>query len=150
MGARRKAREKALRLLFQLDFRKDDVERVCEEFWSANPAGPKVREFAEKLVRGTCANRENIDQMIASTIENWTMERLGAVDRTILRVATFELMHMPDIPPKVTINEAIEIAKAYGSEKSGRFINGVLDRIREKLGKSIAFTGLPENGSNGT
>ena len=147
MGGRRKAREKALQILFQLDFRTADVEAVLNEFWSTHPAGPTVRDFTEKLVRGTFANRESIDDMIGSTLENWTMDRLAAVDRAILRFATYELMHLPDVPPKVTINEAVEIAKSYGTEESGRFINGVLDKIREKIGKSTELTKLPETGS---
>jgi len=135
MGARRKAREKALQILFQLDFDNSDVEAVCNGFWSGHPTGQKVREFAEELVKGTYANRESIDRMVASTIENWTMNRLASVDKAILRFATYELMYMPDVPPKVTINEAVEIAKAYGTEQSGAFVNGVLDKIMEKIGK---------------
>jgi N utilization substance protein B len=148
MGARRKARERALQILFQLDFQKDNIDTLCAEFWAGSPVGPKVREFAEELARGTFANREKIDETIAATVENWSMDRLASVDRAILRFATYELMYMPDIPPKVTINEAVEIAKAYGDDDSGRFINGVLDKIREKLGKSTALTGSAESGSD--
>ena len=146
MGSRRKAREKALQMLFQLDFHNDDVDAILEKFWSGTQVGEKVREFAEKLVRGTCANRETIDRMIASTIENWSLDRLASVDRAILRFATYELMHLSEIPPKVTINEAVEIAKNYGTEESGRFINGVLDRVMEKIAKPPAPTGLSESG----
>lgn len=144
MGSRRKAREKALQILFQLDFRDDDIEVICSEFWSGNRAGEKVREFADKLVKGTHANRERIDRIIGSTVEHWSMERIALVDRAILRCATYELLYMPDIPPKVTINEAVEIAKKYGTDESGRFVNGVLDRIREKTAESEALTGPPE------
>ncbi len=145
MGTRRKGREKALQILFQIDFKDDDIEAVCNEFWKRQPTNPKTQEFAEKLVRGTLANRESIDQMIASTVENWTMARLASVDKAILRFATYELMYMPDVPPKVTINEAVEVAKAYGTDDSGGFINGVLDKIREKIGKSTASP-LTESG----
>ena len=144
MGSRRKSREKALQVLFQLDFQNVDIDSALQEFWSGHPTGDKVRDFTETLVRGTFANRENIDRMISSTVENWSIERLAAVDRAILRFATYELMHMPDVPPKVTINEALEIAKTYGTEESCRFINGVLDKIREKIGKSTAMTGSSE------
>lgn len=144
MGARRKAREKALQILFQLDFDNSDVEEVCKIFWSGHPTGQKVREFAESLVKGTFANRESIDLMVASTIENWTMDRLASVDRAILRFATYELMYMPDMPAKVTINEAVEIAKAFGTEQSGAFVNGVLDKIREKIGKQPVPTPAEE------
>ena len=145
MGARRKAREKALQILFQLDFDSSDVEAVCRGFWSGHASSRKVREFAEELVKGTYANRESIDRMVASTIENWAMDRLASVDKAILRFATYELMYMPDVPPKVTINEAIEIAKAYGTEQSGGFVNGVLDRIREKMGKESVPTPAGES-----
>jgi len=144
MGSRRKAREKALQILFQLDFRDDDIDVICSEYWSGNRSGDKVREFADRLVRGTHANCEKIDRLIGSTVEHWSMERIASVDRAILRCATYELLYMPDIPPKVTINEAIEIAKTYGTEESSRFINGVLDRIREKTAESEALTGPPE------
>lgn len=133
MGTRRKAREKALQMLFQFDFHDDDAETICRNFWSANQVGQEAREFAEELVKGTYAHREHIDSMIVSTIENWTLARLAAVDKAILRLATYELIHMDDIPPNVTINEAVELAKSYGTEESGRFVNGVLDRIRQKL-----------------
>ena len=133
MGTRRKAREKALQMLFQLDFYGEDAETICNTFWKGNPVGQQVREFAEVLVKGTLAHIESIDRMIASTIENWTMERLASVDKAILRFATYELIYIADIPPNVTINEAVEIAKSYGTEESGRFVNGVLDKIREKF-----------------
>jgi len=144
MGARRKAREKALQILFQLDFDNSDVEEVCKIFWSSHPTSQKVREFTESLVKGTFANRESIDLMVASTIENWTMDRLASVDRAILRFATYELMYMPDMPAKVTINEAVEIAKAFGTEQSGAFVNGVLDKVREKIGKQTVPTPAEE------
>ena len=144
MGTRRKAREKALQMLFQLDFHNDDAEIICSTFWTGNPVGQKVREFAEELVKGTCANRESIDRMISSTMENWTMNRLASVDKAILRLATYELIYMADIPSKVTINEAVEIAKNYGTEESGRFVNGILDRIRKQFVTPITSEDLIE------
>jgi N utilization substance protein B len=138
MGSRRKSREKALQILFQLDFNCADVEGVLQDFWKQNTAGEKLKSFTEILVRGTCEHREQIDQLISSTIENWSIERLNSVDRAILRFATFEMLYLADIPPKVTINEAVEIAKTYGTDESGGFVNGVLDKIREKIGKSTS------------
>jgi len=148
VGSRRKAREKALQILFQLDFRDDDIDAIRREFWSGNRAGQKVREFADKLVMGTYANRETIDNLIRSTVEHWSMDRLASVDRAILRCATYELMYMPEIPPKVTINEAIEIAKTFGTDESGRFINGILDKIREKAGQPGALAETPKKGDD--
>jgi N utilization substance protein B len=141
MGARRRAREKALQMLFQVDFHSDDADIICREFWKNNPVGPKVRDFAEQLVRGTFAHRDYIDQLIASTIENWTLTRLASVDKAILRFATYELVYMDDIPPNVTINEAVDIAKSYGTEESGRFVNGVLDKISKKLSTPTTSSG---------
>ena len=140
MGSRRKAREKALQILFQLDFRDDGIEKICEEFWDENRVGDKVREFADKLARGTHANLDTIDRLIGSTAEHWSVKRLASVDRAILRWATYELLYMPDVPPKVTINEAIEIAKTFSTEESSGFINGILDRIRESTGEPAATT----------
>ena len=144
MGTRRKAREKALQMLFQLDFHNEDAETICTTFWKGNPVGQKVREFAEELVKGTCANRENIDNMISATMENWTLDRLASVDKAVLRLATYELIYMADIPSNVTINEAVEIAKNYGTEESGRFVNGILDRIRGQFAKPNASKNLIE------
>ena len=148
MGSRRKAREKALQILFQLDFDGADIESICSEFWKTHPVVQKTRDFAEELVRGTIARHESIDEMITSTVANWSIERLTSVDRTILRFATYELMYMPEVPPKVTINEAIEIGKAFGTEESGGFINGVLDKIRGRLEESAESANLPETGKN--
>jgi len=148
VGSRRKAREKALQILFQLDFRDDDIDAIRREFWSGSRAGQKVREFADKLVMGTYANRETIDNLIRSTVEHWSMDRLASGDRAILRCATYELMYMPEIPPKVTINEAIEIAKTFGTDESGRFINGILDKISEKAGQSGALAETPNKGDD--
>ena len=140
MGSRRKAREKVLQILFQLDFRDDGIEKICEEFWDENRVGDKVREFADKLARGTHANLDTIDRLIGSTAEHWSLERLASVDRAILRWATYEILYVSDIPPKVTINEAVEIAKTFGTEESGGFINGILDKIRESAEESAAAT----------
>ena len=144
VGSRRKAREKALQILFQLDFREDDIETLIQEFWLANRVGEKVREFADRLVRSTYENREAIDELIGSTLEHWSMKRLASVDRAILRCATCELMYMPDIPPKVTINEAVEIAKTFGTEESSGFINGILDKVRETAEEPPPADGISE------
>ena len=141
MGSRRKAREKALQILFQLDFHGDDIDAICREYWSKNRSGEKVREFADGLVMGAYANLERIDRLIGAALEHWSMERLASVDRAILRYAVYELLYRADIPPKVTINEAIEVAKKYGSDESSKFINGVLDRIRKEADESTAEPG---------
>lgn len=130
MGRRRKARETALQFLYQLDVRDcDDLLAQAEEFWARHPVDPATRTFADELVAGTKQNQTKIDGLIAQSAEHWDLDRMAAVDRNILRAAVYELLWHPEVPPKVAINEAIEIAKKFGTEESSRFINGILDRI---------------------
>ena len=134
MGKRRKAREIALQFLYQLDLSGDeDPAPSAAEFWARHPIADDAREFADALVRGTKANQPKIDQIIAQFTEHWDLDRMAVVDRNILRVAAYELLWRSDVPAKVAINEAIEIAKKFGTAESSRFINGVLDRIRREL-----------------
>jgi N utilization substance protein B len=134
MGRRRKAREIALQFLYQLDLSGDaDPEPSAAEFWARHAIDAEAHRFADGLVRGTKANQAKIDQVIAQFTEHWDLERMAVVDRNILRVAVFELLWESEVPAKVAINEAIEIAKKFGTAESSRFINGVLDRIRREL-----------------
>ncbi len=134
MGKRRKARELALQFLYQLDLRGEvDPASSAEEFWSRHPVDIEVREFADVLVRGTMLHRGKIDELIAQYAEHWDLERMAVVDRNILRAGIFELLWTTDVPPKVAINEAIEVAKKFGTQESSRFINGILDRIHKEL-----------------
>ena len=137
MGNRRRARECALQLLYDLEFNvvSDDQQkaRAFQDYWSAFPddsqAKGEIRQFAETLVNGVREHDEEIDNCIRGASTNWKLERMAVVDRNILRIATYELRHRPDIPPKVSLNEAIEIAKRYGTSDSSSFINGILDKI---------------------
>ncbi|MFT7621847.1 MAG: N utilization substance protein B [Myxococcota bacterium] len=137
MGNRRKARECALQMLYDLEFnvvQDGEQTRVAlGDYWSSFPDGTKlnddVREFAERLVNGVRSNDEAIDAMIQRASTNWKLERMALVDRNILRIATYEMKHMEDVPPKVSMNEAIEIAKRFGSQESSSFINGILDKV---------------------
>jgi len=134
---RRKAREYALQMLFQLDFKVEKFEnRDLEAFWSDKKENTEVKKFAEELVRGTVNKLNEIDSMIGKAAENWVVQRMSAVDRNILRFAAYEILYMKDIPSAVTINEAIEIAKKFSSGESAPFINGVLDRLAKEVGKS--------------
>jgi N utilization substance protein B len=134
MGKRRKSRELALQFLYQLDLNGgEDPAPYEDEFWSRHPVDPEARAFADGLVRGTTQNQPKIDQLIAQSTEHWELDRMAAVDRNILRLAAYELLLQYDVPPKVVINEAIEIAKKFGTAESSRFINGVLDRIHKEL-----------------
>ena len=130
MGRRRRAREFALQVLFQLDLTGGDPDEVLQQFWSRQAAEPDVREFAERLVHGVVDGRAQIDARIVEAAEHWRIERMGVVDRNVLRIAVYELASEDGTPPAVVIDESIEIAKRFGGAGSGGFINGVLDSIR--------------------
>jgi N utilization substance protein B len=130
MGKRRKAREVALQFLYQLDQHgAADPMPYEREFWERHPVDPATHDFAESLVRGSKQQQDKIDQLLAQYAEHWDLERMSVVDRNILRMAVYELLWQPEVPPKAAINEALEIAKKFGTTESRRFINGVLDRI---------------------
>ena len=132
---RRKAREYALQLLFRVDFTENSIARKdFEEFLEDKSEAPEVVHFAENLVRGTIEHISEIDQMIAGVAENWMLDRIAAVDRNILRVAAYEILYKKDIPPAVSINEALEIAKKFSSKEAASFLNGILDRLAKKEG----------------
>jgi len=127
MGTRRRARELALQLLYQFELTDASPEEMQAGFEEWRNAGEGVREFADNLLRGTLERIAEIDQELVNQTTHWRLERLAAVDRNILRLAMYELMFEPDTPHAVVIDEAIEIAKKYGTKDSGRFVNGVLD-----------------------
>ncbi len=127
MGTRRRARELALQLLYQSELTDAEPEEMQAEFEEWRNAGASVREFADKLLRGTLARRDEIDEELGRQTTHWRLERLAAVDRNILRLAMYELIFETETPHAVVIDEAIEIAKKYGTKDSGRFVNGVLD-----------------------
>ena len=136
MGRRRKAREVALQLLYQLDVQSEsNPEPHFPEFWARHPVDPDAREFGEVLVRGTKLHEPKIDELISQYTENWELDRMAVVDRNILRQGIFELLWLSDVPPKVTINEAIELGKKYSTANSGAFINGILDRVKDEAAK---------------
>ena len=130
MGHRRRAREFALQMLFQIDLTGGSPGQVFREFWTDREDEESVRGFAEQLVLGVHGRRQELDEMISSSAEHWRIGRMAVVDRNVLRIAAYELLHGPPTPPAVVIDEAIEVAKKFGSEESGGFINGVLDAIR--------------------
>lgn len=138
MGKRREGREAAVQFLYQLDLNGQELSTGVPEFWAlrsapgTNPA-PKTQAYAKELVDGVCSRLTEIDEHIKRLAANYELNRLAAVDRNILRLAIYEMLHCPDIPPVVSINEAIEIAKRFGGEDSGKFVNGVLDRFRAEL-----------------
>jgi N utilization substance protein B len=133
MGTRRKARELAVQLLYQHDLVKMDPEGAMHLFWEYFPVALEVREFCTQLVLGTLDRLSMIDELLSEASENWSLTRMSVVDRNILRLATYELLDRPEIPPSVSLNEAIEIAKKYSSPDAAVFINGVLDRVKRMV-----------------
>ena len=138
MGSRRAARELALQALYQVDLLGDGEQdpRSLVLFWEHfDPtADPEAREFARELVEGVRESLERIDGLIADAAEHWRLPRLSRVDLNLLRLATFELIGRQEIPASVTLNEAVEIARRFGSEESAGFVNGVLDHIARRVG----------------
>ncbi|CAM3903438.1 transcription antitermination factor NusB [Bacillus cereus] len=128
---RRTARERAMQALYQMDITGELEPKVAVE--NTLDEGEETNEFLESLVVGFVENKEVIDEAIRQNLKKWKFERISIVDRSILRVAVYEMKYMEEIPHNVTINEAIEIAKAFGDEESRRFINGVLSNIKDTL-----------------
>src|SRR5271169_5634511 len=141
MGARRTGRERALQALYQLEMGSLEPEAALEVAWASAPeegnakAQADARAFALELVQGVGGHQEEIDKLIEEHSHNWRLDRMARVDRSVLRVAVYELKFREDIPKKVTLNEAVELGKRFGTEESSAFINGVLDRIALAVGK---------------
>ena len=133
MRNRSKSRECALLMLYQLDIRRAAAQQIKDEFWQAyeDPAGDGIKSFADMLYDGTVQHLPEIDPIISRHADNWDMKRMAVIDRNVLRLGSFELLYMEDVPPKVCINEAIELAKRFGDADSGKFINGILDAIHK-------------------
>jgi len=158
MGMRREARERAVQFLFQYDLnRSEQLDQALEHFWESQRAAAiieekgdatwgqpvelppatahevAVRVFAEPLIRGVLERQAEIDDRIKQYARNWDLHRMAVVDRNILRLAIYEMLHREDIPPVVSINEAVDIAKRFSTEDSGKFVNGILDRVKGDL-----------------
>lgn len=114
-----------------------DAPEKMDEFWEFCPAKPSVREFAQPLIDGMVARLPEIDERIGRYAENFNLKRISPVDRNVLRLAIFEMLYRDDIPPVVSINEAIELAKMFGGPDSGRFVNGILDRVKRDLSRPL-------------
>ena len=147
MKKRTRARELALQFLYQVDLLGADTALELAGFLRQEERDVETCRFASRLVGGTLEHQPSIDAEISSVAQNWHISRMAVIDRNVLRLATFELLHCEDIPPKVAINEAIEIGKRYSTQNSGAFINGILDRIMNRHGKSdkkAKAAGTPE------
>jgi N utilization substance protein B len=138
MGARRTARERALQALYQLEMTPGSIGEALEAAWAATEEARKEDEavkFARELVDGVMSHRAEIDRLIEQHSHNWRLDRMSRIDRNVLRLGVFELKYRPDIPKKVSLNEAVELGKNFGTEESSAFVNGLLDRVAVALGK---------------
>lgn len=132
MRKRTLAREYTLKILYQAEMTRRDIVAAAGKFWDEeDPPDDNVREFTRRLIEGVAANLATIDAKISHYAANWQIKRMAVIDRNILRIGVYELLHTSDIPPKVTINEAVELAKKYGDLESGKFVNGILDKIHK-------------------
>ena len=133
MGMRRKARECALQMLYQQELSGLNAHVAIVSYWEANPPTDDARKYADELVGGIENHRIEIDDEISQNSMNWKLSRMAAVDKNILRIAVYELKYRSDVPSKVAINEAVEIAKRFGTADSGAFVNGILDNIARRV-----------------
>jgi N utilization substance protein B len=140
MGLRRDSRELVLQFLYQMDIGsryKEPRPQALKAFWAMQESNPKAKFFAEKLISGILDHQEAIDTKIKGYSKNWDFHRIAVVDRNILRLAVYELLFCDDIPPVVSINEAIELAKKFSTDDSGRFVNGILDRVKLDISRPL-------------
>ncbi|PYQ14984.1 MAG: transcription antitermination factor NusB [Acidobacteria bacterium] len=133
MGDRRRGREYALQMLYQVEVGETGAEETFLTFWEGKNISEDARHFAESLVNGTLRHLSEIDSVLREGLEHWRLPRIAAVDRNVLRLAVYEFLQQPQTPSIVVIDEAIELAKRFGGEESGVFVNGVLDAIRKRL-----------------
>jgi N utilization substance protein B len=133
MAARHRAREYALQMLYQSEVGGAAMPDVAAHFFDGADVPEDIRDFATRLAAGADRERTEIDTLLAASIDHWRLERLGAVDRNVLRLAVYEFLHEPETPRIVIIDEAIEVAKRFGGDESGQFVNGVLDGLRRRL-----------------
>ena len=131
-GSRRLGRESALQVLYLRDLGACTPEQTPRGVWAAEPLTPKTRDFANHLAAGVQAHLTNIDGLITKYAQNWELHRMAAIDRCVLRLATFELLYDLETPVSVIINEAVEIAKTFSTADSGKFVNGILDKIKQE------------------
>jgi N utilization substance protein B len=137
MGARHSGREAALQMLFQIEASGVSTDEAIRLFWRTflGDADPEGRSYADEAVRGVASVREELDRYVAEASAHWRIERMARVDRNVLRLGTWELAHRPDVPRAVVLDEAVELAKSFGTDESSAFVNGVLNRIADTLGR---------------
>lgn len=152
MASRHQARERAVQILFQYDIH-GQAGPWLDDFWIQYPLTEELRIFAERLVEGVRSGRKELDALITTYATNWKVSRMPIIDRNILRMGCFELLHVPEVPAKVTLNESIELAKSFGDEEASKFVNGILDKVLSsdvRLERKRAFPEVPVVGSEGS
>jgi N utilization substance protein B len=134
-GARRSGREAALQMLFQMEASETSADDAIALFWRSFESEPEGKPWADETVRGVAEHQADIDKAITTASDHWRLERMTRLDRNLLRLGTFELMYRKDVPTPVILDEAVELAKAFGTAESSVFVNGVLARIARDLGR---------------
>jgi len=132
-SGRHESRMWAVQFLFQRDFNHGDIAEALQDFWLERKSGPALQQFAEEIIKGVEAYKDTLDALIQKYAEHWNVARMGAVDRNVMRVALYEMLYREDIPPVVSINEAVELAKELSGDESGKFVNGILDRASKDI-----------------
>ncbi|MBX3237912.1 MAG: transcription antitermination factor NusB [Nitrospiraceae bacterium] len=149
MASRHQARERAIQILFQYDIH-GQPGLWLQEFWKSYPLDEEMKAFAERLVDGVLKHKPELDRLIGAQATNWKVSRMPIVDRNILRLGCFELLYLPEVPAKVTLNEAIELAKSFGDDEASKFVNGILDKLfgtDDRLARKRAHPELPVVGA---
>ena len=150
MASRHQARERAVQIFFQYDIH-GQAGPWLDDFWTHYPLNDELRVFAERLVAGVREHKKELDALIGTHATNWKIGRMPIIDRNILRLGCFELLFVPEVPAKVTLNEAIELAKSFGDEEASKFVTGILDKVLgsdSRLERKRAFPELPVVGSD--
>ena len=143
ISGRRETREWIIQFLFQLDFNPEPIDSALKDFWEEKDPKEREKTYAEEIIKGVVQHKDELDDRLSQYAKRWDSERMGAVDRTVMRVALFEMLYREDVPPVVSINEAVHFAKDFSSFQSGRFVNGVLDRIRKEIDRPARTTYKP-------
>jgi N utilization substance protein B len=146
-NGRRATREWIVQFLFQLDFNPEPIDIALKDFWEEKEPNEREKTYAEEIIKGVVQRKDELDDRLSQYAKRWDSERMGAVDRTVMRVALFEMLYREDVPPVVSINEAVHFAKDFSSFQSGRFVNGVLDRIRKEIDRPARTTYKPPKGN---
>ena len=142
MGKRRQSRELVIQFLYLIEMNEGEVTDQLKLFWESHPTAEDVQSFTEEILKDTFDHKEAIDARLEKYSDNWTLSRMAVIDRNLLRMAASEILYSTTVPPKVAIDEAVEIAKRFGSEDSPNFINGILDRILKELNSDISQASL--------